>query len=175
MRVIWDVCSVMLFHPFFGAYLWESIKLYLVCGGTGAGNFPQLFMPFVTFRPIKPAFENFGFPLVVKKAWSCCYVSWVESVPRLESVWPTACLESRERFLRRSALQVDHHEWHGMWEKMGQFWGKFSASTVWSSPLNNYRILIKQQYIFKEDGWCDISRGEEIIAVCWALAILYQT
>lgn len=36
-------CSV--FYPSFGAYLWGSTKLYLVCGGTGAGNFPQLFIP----------------------------------------------------------------------------------------------------------------------------------
>lgn len=58
-------------------------------------------------------------------------MSRVQSIPRLESAQPTPRLESRERFLRKSVLQVDCHEWHGTWEKMGQFWGKFSASTVW--------------------------------------------
>lgn len=68
MRVIWDVCSVMLFYPSLGVYLWEPIKSYLVCGATRTDDFPQLFMPFASFRPVKIAFENFGFPLVVKKS-----------------------------------------------------------------------------------------------------------
>lgn len=45
MRVIWDVCSVMLFYPSFKACLWESIKSYLFCREQAHVIFPSFLCP----------------------------------------------------------------------------------------------------------------------------------
>lgn len=60
----------------------------------------------------------------------------------------------------------------------GRKWVSFGENSLlqWfgSSPLNNYRILIKQQSIFKEE-YVTSPEGSKSLQVCWALATLYQT
>lgn len=60
----------------------------------------------------------------------------------------------------------------------GRKWASFGENSLlqWfgSSPLNNYRILIKQQSIFKEEYVTTLEESKSL-QLCWALAPLYQT
>lgn len=133
-------------------FLWNSITLTQSVGEQGQIIFPIFFFfPFVSFRPVKTAFENFGFPLVVKKSMVlllCVY--------RVQSI---SCLESGERFLGRSA-----HGWivvSGMecGRKMGQFGWKFSASMVWKFTPDHLQDPDKATEYFQGEC-CGSSRGE---------------
>ncbi|KAJ7419308.1 hypothetical protein BTVI_26046 [Pitangus sulphuratus] len=71
-------------------------------------------------------------------------------------------------------MRVDSHEWHGMWEKMGQFLGKFSTPIVWKFIPEQLQDPDKvTEYL--QGKCCGNSREEQLIAVFWTLATIYWT
>lgn len=142
-------------------------------GRTGQNEFPQLFTSFSSFQAGYDSFQEFWIPFwMLRKACSRRYVYQVSPVKS------TSCLELWKRFYERkpfqvSALRVDSHEWHKTWEKLGQYW---RTSLLWrfgSSPLRNYRTLIRWQYL--QGDCCGSSGEEQLIPLCWILATLYWT
>lgn len=61
-----------------------------------------------------------------------------------------------------------------MWEKMGQFLGKFSAPMVWKFIPEQLQDPDRVTEYFQGEC-CGNSREEQLIGGCWALATLYQT
>lgn len=121
MRVIWDVCSVLLSCPYRSCYLWESINNLTksVTGKQGRMIFPSLSLQFPLSSLLQQLLRILKSFCMLKKVCSC------SEVHQVSSELSTSCLESGEisrKIIQRSGPRVD--EWHGMWEKK---WARFNV------------------------------------------------
>lgn len=59
MKVIWDVYSVLLSYPYSGTTSGGPLIIIPSLWEEQGVDFPQRFIPFSSFTPVKTAFENF--------------------------------------------------------------------------------------------------------------------
>lgn len=104
-------------------------------------EFPQLFTPFSSFRPVKTAFENFKFLLDVNTS-----IFLLLSLPCLLCK-STPYLESGQGFLGRSFRDLPWGWMVMSGAEYGREWASFRRNSLlqWfgSSPLNEYKTLFK--------------------------------
>ena len=75
---------------------------------------------------------------------------------------------------QRSAPRLDSHGWHGMWENVGRYLENFSPTVVWNFTPKQLRDRDKVTEYLK-GKCCGYSKEAQLIALCWALASIYQT
>lgn len=141
VRVIWDVFSRLLSCPCLRCYPCVSINCAQPVGETEEDDFPQSLIPFSPLRPGTTTSENFEFPLGVKES-----MFLLLCLPGLLSVVHTMFKMTKEIFrkaIQRSSLREDSRG--GM--KCGRTWASVWRISLlqWfgTSPLNNYRTLVK--------------------------------
>ncbi|KAJ7415200.1 hypothetical protein BTVI_38934 [Pitangus sulphuratus] len=79
-------------------------------------------------RPITTAFEIFEFPLDVKE--SMCLLLSLSDLLSVVYIMFRVKKEISREVIQRSTLRVDSQEWHGMWEKIGQYLEDFNGLEV---------------------------------------------
>ncbi|KAM9590502.1 uncharacterized protein ACIBXB_005762 [Morphnus guianensis] len=138
-------------------------------GKLGGDASPRPFASLLSFRLITTAFENFEYPWDVQAS-----VLLVLCLLNMFQVLFRATKRLFKSTTQRSAPKLDIHGWHGMWEDMGRYLENFSPPVAWKftpEQLQNPHEVVE----YLKGKCCGYSRDEQLAALCWALASIYQT
>ena len=128
MSLSWYLYVALLSSPYLRWHLSELINNRTQSvGKTGVNNVSHSFISPFPFRLVTAAFENFEYPWDVQA--STLLLLGLLNVFKVLFRVTKNCFNNTTQ---RSALRLNSHGWHGMWENMGRYLENFSPPVVWN-------------------------------------------
>ena len=171
VELIWYLYSALPSPPYFGSRLSETINnytLYLFSSESQATGETYFFSFPFSSRQITVALENFEYPWDVQTSMFLllCLLNVFQVLSKVK--------QSFKNTFRKSAPRLNSRGWHGVWENMGRYLESFSPPMVWNFTPEQLQDPDKVTDYLK-GKCCGYSKEAQLIALCWALASIYQT
>ena len=171
VELIWYLYSALPSPPYFGSRLSETINnytLYLFSSESQATGETYFFSFPFSSRQITVALENFEYPWDVQTSMFLllCLLNVFQVLSKVK--------QSFKNTFRKSAPRLNSRGWHGVWENMGRYLESFSPPMVWNFTPEQLQDPDKVTDYLK-GKCCGDSKEAQLIALCWALASIYQT
>ncbi|GAB0207330.1 hypothetical protein GRJ2_003198600 [Grus japonensis] len=161
-RVAWTVATVE-------DNIAEDEDMVVQDGRSTASVFAELSVSLPGSLLVTAAFENFESPWNVQASMFLLL--------GLLNVFQVLFRVSKNCFkntTQGSSPRLNGQGWHGMWESMGKYLETFSPPMVWGFTPEQLQDPDKMVEYLK-GKCCGYSKETQLAALCWALAMIYQT